>query len=120
MENLLETIKTKTMKNLLETIKQQNIAHSIGVNLNTFKVSSLNRNSRDYFLMIHKKDLTCNLKGFYKDVDYENLMIADLTDVEINYFKENLSDYDKIQHDEDGRIYEQKNKSFKKYFKSNQ
>lgn len=105
-------------KNAIKELDKKNICYSIGVSINSFKGKALEMNNKEYFLMILDKDkaLIKENKKFYGSKDYEQILMKDLNEVELDYFKKNSEKYTKVQHDKDGRIYELKNNSFRRYY----
>jgi hypothetical protein len=93
------------------------------VSQNTFKVGGNAANEKEYFIVIHKDDESNLLKK--KHIN-ENEFIPshthdtierDLSAAEVSEFKILAEiEYDRIHHNEDGRVYEQKKESFKSYY----
>ena len=108
------------MKTIFEKLKEKNVCYSVIVSLVKCKLVSIEGSKKEYSIIIHQNDLE-KLKGLgfyttdtYKFVIYER----DLQDDEVLEFKKIIEDFEKVQHDKDGKIYELKNNSFKKMYDS--
>jgi len=108
-------MKKQEEKTIFEVLFEKEICFAVNVSLNTFKGKGIDENSRDYFLIVQKQDLT-KLKnmGFKRTNDYANVYERDLSIDEIIEFKANQDKFVKVQHNQFGRVYELKNNSFKK------
>ena len=141
MKNLVE-------KTMLEVLLEKEICFAVNVSLNSSGNKAIDENSRDYFLIIFKSDLKelkqefRRLKNeaiqqigekeaknmysilanhslkFYKNEDYKHILEYDLSTDEISEFKTYMDKFVKVQHNKFGRVYELKNKSFKKLHES--
>lgn len=117
-------------KNIFEKLADQNICYSVGISLNTFINKGVDWSTKEYFIVIHKRDFPsmkgCRFTQRYvlkrkgnkkKTVEnpliYERLLFAS----EIRLFKSMISEhFTKVKHCAHGRIYELKDKSFKEYY----
>ena len=109
----------KNEKTIFEVLFENEVCFAANVSLNTFKGKGIDENSRDYFLIVQKQDLS-KLKGlgFRRTNDYPNVFERDLSVDEIAEFKANMDKFVKVQHNQFGRVYELKNNSFKKLHES--
>lgn len=80
--------------------------------MNTF-IGELDNCSRDYFIIIHEKDLFYGIQGFHESEEYRNICERTLTEKEIQEFKANLNKYVLTMQNDSGRIYELVNNSFR-------
>ena len=112
-------MKKQEKKTIFEVLFEKKICFAVNVSLNTFKWKGIDENSRDYFLIIHKKDLEeLENMGFEITNDYEDVYERDLSMNEIAEFKANQEKFVKVQHNQFGRVYELKNNSFKNLHES--
>ena len=112
-----DTDKQKNM--LIKKLLSEKICFAVCVSIRTFKISSIEDMSRDYFLIAFKRDLKkIGEKIDEQDSEYSGIQQHDMNKHEILFFKQNINEFIKIQHNELGRIYELKNNSFKKYYDS--
>ena len=102
-------------KTIFEVLNEKNICYSVVVSLVKHKMKSIEGSKKEYFIIVHRKDLR-KLVGFdfytsdvYKHIIYER----DLCSEEIDKFKEISDSFVKVQHDSNGRVYELKENSFK-------
>lgn len=106
------------MKNIFETLNEKGICYAVGVALVEFKSKGAGLCDRDYYIIAATKDKK-QLRGlkFYdsQDTSYD-VIERGLNAEEIRLFKDNKNDFTKVKHDENGRVYELKNNSFKKYY----
>lgn len=119
-------IKTKNnniMKNIFEKLNEKGICYAVGVALVTLKSEDAELYDRDYYdrdyyiiAAAGDKEQLLGLK--FKDSldDNYDVIERDLNEEEVSLFKGLHDDFIKVKHDENGRIYELKNKSFKKYY----
>lgn len=108
----------KKKKTIFEILLENNICHAVIISVFTFKNIAIGIFSKDYCIIIHNKDLikVKNFK-FYQTKEFDDILQYDMSDAEIAEFKKNMAKYVKVQHDNNGRGYELKNNSFKKYMK---
>lgn len=99
-------------KTIFEKLNNKKICYLVGIGISKFKLEHLDFHEKDYFVVALKKD--CDLKYRYKrQIHYYNMKQHD-----IDYFKDNIDDFVRVQDNENGRVYELKNNSFKKYYNS--
>ena len=106
------------MKNIFETLKEKGICYAVGVALVAFRSKCAGLCDRDYYIIAATKDKK-QLRGlkFYDSQDkIHDVVERGLNAEEIRLFKELQNDFIKVKHDENGRVYELKNNSFKKYY----
>jgi len=101
-------------KTIFEVLFEKKICFAVNVSINTFKGKGVDENSRDYFLIVQKKDLEkLEDMNFERTSDYKNVYERDMSEVEIIEFKTYQEKFIKVKHNEYGRVYELKNNSFK-------
>jgi len=102
-----------TIKSTFEEL--ENVCYAVGVNMTQSKFKHLG-NGRDYFIMATKEDVFKNkLTGYYESHDFKGLFQKDLKKSDIIEFKDSQEKYIKVIHNDSGRVYELKSKSFKKH-----
>lgn len=127
-------MKTEKEKNQNQTIFkvlfENEICFAVNVSIKTFKIKSVEENSRAYFIIVHESDLNdvvidgkisehskeINKFIFYRTDEYPDVFERDLSDDDIVEFKEYMSKFVKVKHNKYGRVYELKNNSFKKLY----
>jgi len=106
--------------NVFDMLKHIDVCYSIGVSRTVFKSIGSGLNALDYFIITSKEyeDSLLNFGLTFKDSEDNryNTIERTLTDDEINIFKSLQDNFVKIIHDKNGRIYELKNKSFKRFY----
>ena len=108
----------KDKKTIFEELFEKKSCFAVIVSVNVSTLKGMDFSDREYILLINGPDrrvLTCSFK---KNKDYAGLYEKKLTDLEILEFRKNLEHFIKVEHDRNGRVYELKNNSFKKYYKS--
>ncbi len=108
------------MENIFEFLKQKDKCYCVTVAFIQFKSKGSGFSTRDYCINILKNDLTKKeIKefGFYNNNEgYEDVLIRNLSEIEISEFKRLQDYFVKVIHNEHGRVYELKEKSFKEYY----
>lgn len=99
-------------RTIFQILNDKKICYAVGVNMNTF-IGELDNCSRDYFIIIHEKDLFYGIQGFHESEEYRNICERTLTEKEIQEFKANLNKYVLTMQNDSGRIYELVNNSFR-------
>ena len=89
----------------IKILNDKKICYAVGVNMDTF-IGELDNCSRDYFIIIHEKDLFYGIQGFHESEEYRNICERTLTEKEIQEFKANLGKYVLTMQNDSGRIYE--------------
>ena len=74
--------------------------------------------SNDYFVIIHGRDKRKHANLFYLSEEKPSIYYRTMTKSEIQEFKARMDEYIKVMHTADGRVYEQKNYSFREYIKN--
>ena len=105
-------------RTIFQILYDKKICYAVGVNMNTF-IGELENCSRDYFVIIHEKDLACGIKGSHQAEDYRNICERTLSEKEIQEFRANLNKYVLTTKNDSGRIYELANNSFKAMYDEN-
>ena len=103
-------------KTIIDKLIEANVCFAVCVSTSTFKVLAVTDNSKDYFI-IAKKDDVIRLGDFNRVDIYDDIVSKNLTEAEIVDFKRKQSLFIKVQHDENGRVYELKGNSFKQKYK---
>ena len=99
---------------IFEKLLMHNICYAVCVSLNSFKLNSIDEYSRDYFLVSSMDDYTVTHKlGFIVN---KNIPQYELSGSEVQEFKNLQNRFTKVIHNNDGRVYELKDNSFKAYF----
>lgn len=109
---------TQKERTIFQILNDKEICYAVGVNMNTF-IGELDNCSRDYFIIIHEKDLFYGIQGFHKAKGYRNICERTLTGKEIQEFKKDISKYILTMQNDSGRIYELANNSFKAMYDEN-
>jgi len=118
---IAELVKKESQKTVLQKLIEENICFSVGVALNTFKIKGVDVGSKDYHFIAHGKDqqqlldLGFNFKSA-NEKDY-SIINFDLEKEDIRYFKSIQDVFIKVNNDKNGRVFELKSNSFKKYYK---
>ena len=105
-------------RTIFQILNDKEICYAVGVNMNTF-IGELDNCSRDYFIIIHEKDLLDGIQGFHEAEDYRNICERTLTEKEIQEIKKDISKYILTMQNDSGRIYELANNSFKAMYDEN-
>lgn len=78
-------------------------------------IADSNYGSREYFILLRSEDLPEDVQP---DDDTDGLVQIDMSEDEVEHFKQISEEvFERVHHTEDGRVYELKNNSFKKYIK---
>ncbi len=99
-------------KSIFDKLFDKKICFAVGVGVNTFKGCGIDMYSRDYFILIHQKDLcqfpkkTFTVTSITKQIYERELNIS-----EIEEFKTITDRFNKVIHNQYGRIYELKDSS---------
>lgn len=125
-------MKTEKEKNqtIFEILFEAKICFTVNVSIRTFKIKSVEENSRAYFIIVHESDLNdiiingetskhskeINKFIFYRTDEYPDVFERDLSDDDIIEFKKHMNKFIKVKHNKFGRVYELKNNSFKKLY----
>jgi len=126
-----------TEKNIIKQLIDDKTPFAVCVGLINPTFDNHSYFSSDYFIIIHKSDLEfkTNKEGefkigtgyiytdehkylFAKPKGRSNIYEHTMSEFDIDYFKTINDSFIKVQHNEDGRVYELKNNSFKTYVKS--
>jgi len=110
--------KQNIMKTIFEKMNEAEICYSIGVAMVWFKSKDSGISGKDFYVIAAKKDENKLKKiglGFGNSRDYETIERT-LNDNEVAIFKSIQNDFIKVTQNNDGRIYELKHNSFKKYY----
>ena len=119
-------------KTIFEMLLESKICFTVNVSIRTFKIKSVEENSRDYFIIVHESDLNdiiineeiskhskeINKFIFYRTDEYPDVFERDLSDDDIIEFKKHMNKFIKVKHNKFGRIYELKGNSFKEMYES--
>ena len=119
-------------KTIFEMLLESKICFTVNVSIRTFKIKSVEENSRAYFIIVHESDLNdiiineeiskhskeINKFIFYRTDEYPDVFERDLSDDDIIEFKKHMTKFIKVKHNKFGRIYELKGNSFKEMYES--
>ena len=119
-------------KTIFEMLLESKICFTVNVSIRTFKIKSVEENSRAYFIIVHESDLNdiiineeiskhskeINKFIFYRTDEYPDVFERDLSDDDIIEFKKHMNKFIKVKHNKFGRIYELKGNSFKEMYES--
>jgi hypothetical protein len=113
------------MKNIFDILFNKNIYFSILRARISSKIKSIENSAFDYFIIVKKGDLKNNeaIKLGFRDSycqEYKNIIERTMNENEINIFKDIYDKFIMVQCDENGRVFEIKNKSFKTYYQTPQ
>ena len=106
------------MKNIFEKLDEKGICYAVGVAFFKFNPEDAEVYYKDYYIIAAAGDKE-QLQGLkFKDSldDVYDVIERELNAEEVSLFKALHDDFIKVKHDENGRIYELKNNSFKKYY----
>jgi len=111
-EQLVEAEITQT---IFEKINAINLCYSVVKSVQELQFSRSNCYS-EYFILAHKRDED-KLKNLgFIDSESHDTIERTLTDKEIFEFKGLLDNFKVVNSDKDGKVYEIKDNSFKKYY----
>ncbi len=98
--------------NIIEKLLKDKVTFTVGVARNQL----FDYSSTDYFVIVSSFDVVKYKKthNFKRSKTYRHLMEINLTTEEIQTFKDNTDKFKKVLQNNYGKIYELKNKSFKK------
>ena len=117
----MKKTKTKTVmvkKSILTSLFLKDVCFAVGVDVTRFKLKSLDMSPNTYFIMVSQRD-KIKVKGLrFKNSNKYEILVRDLSHDEVLEFKAMNDRFNKVVHTEDGRTYELKGKSFKKYHQS--
>lgn len=109
------------MKTIFEKLNEKELCYAVMVSF----VDIAGWTSKDYCIIAHEQD-SKKLKGLnFESIDKErklrqncdyDIKERNLNESEIIMFKNMQDDFIKVKQDKTGRIYELKNKGFKKYY----
>lgn len=107
------------MKNIFEGLNRRKVVFAVGIAVCTFKNPAVDGQGRDYYIMISKNDKEKVKSLGFRQADESKFGILerDLNHEEIFCFNKIKKDFVKVQDDRDGKVYELKDNSFKKYYK---
>lgn len=106
------------MKDIFEKLNKKGICYAVCVALVEFKTEGSGLYDRDYFIIIAKADEE-KVSGlrFIKNIrTSQDVLEYTLNKNEIKLFKALQNDFVKIVHNDKGRVYELKNRSFHEYY----
>ena len=126
------TKEKETNKTIFKVLFEKKICFTVNVSIRTFKIKSVEENSRAYFIIVHESDLNDTIINgeisehskeinkfiFYRTDEYPDVFERDLSDDDIIEFKKHMNKFIKVKHNKFGRIYELKGNSFKKLYES--
>ena len=104
-------------KNIFQELEKRKIPYAVGVALTEFKIPGVGCD-RDYYIMAYSGDKS-KLRGLrFGKCQSKNHSIIErnLSDREVDLFKHLQENFNKVLHDENGRVYELKGKSFMNYY----
>lgn len=106
--------KKKEKKPVFEALFENDVCFAVCIASYSFIHPEIAVFSKDYFVIINKYDSE-RVEGFtfYATEGYKQLCERTLSADEINWFKANRDKFAKVRHNEHGRVYELKDKSFK-------
>ena len=108
-----------TSNDIFTELLKKEIPFAVMVSVNSWKGSN-DYYSRHYHLLLHKTDTT-KIKGFQtfpNSLTIDDLCEKSMCSNDIEKFKEKITIFHKVKHDNSGRIYELKGNPFKEYFKA--
>ena len=109
----------KFKTNIFDLLDSKNICYAVGVNLVTFKSEGSGRCGREYFVVASRRDVDLiNGLGLNFKKTRGFTLTRVMNDDDILHFKKIQDKFNKVIHETNGRIYEQKKCSFKKYQKA--
>ncbi|HVA97450.1 MAG TPA: hypothetical protein VNG53_01030 [Bacteroidia bacterium] len=108
----------KDKKTIFEELFEKKSCFAVILSVNISKLKGMDFSEREYLLLITSAERLVLTYSFKKNKDYAGLYEHKLTDLEILEFKKNIEHFIKVQHDQNGRVYELKNNSFKHSYKS--
>jgi len=111
--------KKKEKKLVFDTLFESCVYFAVCVAYNSFISREVDDFSKDFFVIINK----CDEKRvkeftFYPTEGYKQICQRNLSTVEIELFRSNRDKFDKVWHNEHGRVYELKGRSFKVAYES--
>jgi hypothetical protein len=106
--------KKKEKKLVFDALFESGVCFAVCVASNSFISPEVTAFSKDYFVIINKCDeKRVNKLTFYPVEGYKQVCERNLTADEIEMFRQNKSKFIKVRHNEQGRVYELKGRSFK-------
>lgn len=109
------TLHYSKRRNIFERLDDRGIAYAVVVSRFTMR-ADIDRYINDYCVVIDRFDANhLGLRSFHRSDDYENVFQRNLSPAEVKWWKENkLGQMVKVLHNQHGRIYEIRGKSFRK------
>lgn len=106
--------KKKIKKPVFEALLECDVCFAVCIASCSFVIPEIAVFSKDYFVIINKCDAV-RVEGFtfYATEGYKQLCERTLSVDEIKWFKANMDRFIKVRHNEHGRVYELKRRSFK-------
>ena len=108
------------MKTIFEKLEDANVCYAVGVAMVFFKSKGSGLSGKDFYIIAAKHDESKLKKiglNFKNSRDYETIEMT-LSKDEIAIFKSLQDDFIRVEQNANGRIYELKYNSFKKYYKT--
>lgn len=126
------TTEKKSNQTIFKVLFEKGICFAVNVSIRTFKIKSVEENSRAYFIIVHESDLNdtiidgeisehskeINEFRFYRTDEYPDIFERDLSEYDIIEFKKHMNKFIKVKHNKFGRVYELKGNSFKEMYES--
>lgn len=100
---------------IFEQLSENNICFAVVVSQSQFTDKS-DLFDRDYFIIISDKDRKKVRRLDFNQFQNSDVCERNLSEKEIREFKSKINDFQKVIHNEHGRVYELKDNSFKEYF----
>ena len=119
LQNMTKKIEKKPV---IEVLLESGICFAVCVASSKFINREVVAFSKDYFVIINKCDEErVKVLTFYPAEGYKQICLRSLSEDEIRVFRKNKNKFNKVIHNEYGRVYELKGWSFKEvYFKIQQ
>jgi hypothetical protein len=110
----------KTGRNIFETLKLRGVCFAVVSALQHINIKKPDFFGRDYFIVVCQRDrIRLKSLGFdTSSLPWRGLLERTLSPEDVEIFKENQDQFNKVLHNRDGRVYEQKEYSFKKHYQS--
>ena len=126
------TTEKETNQTIFKVLFEKEICFTVNISIRTFRIKSVEENSRAYFIIVHESDLNDTIINgeiskhskeingfiFYRTDEYPDVFERDLSDDDIIEFKKHMDKFIKVKHNKFGRIYELKGNSFKEIYES--
>jgi hypothetical protein len=102
-------------KPVFDVLFEKEICFAVCIAVNKFINRQITNSSKDYFVIINKCHALCiNELTFYPSYGYNHICERSLTPEEIEIFKKDISKFERVLSNENGKIYELKDQPFKK------